>query len=329
MNERIKKTPITVEHHCLDLVYASTRLQQRGSFHQLMLSIEQHGQLVPVVIVAKAPQQWVLIDGYLRVKALRHLGKDTIIAEVWNCEISQALLALLAEHQSRPFEAIEEALLLRELQVQDGLSQGAIASAVGRERTWVCRRLALIEHMPEAMLQAVLKGTLSLWAAQRILVPVARATPAHAEKLLVYLLKNHASTRELQSFYEYYQRAHHQERAKMVNDPGLFFKAQKLIRVEKKSKNLRAGPEGKWQSMLSWVSTNLKQIIELTPQALYPHQESQERQQLLNVFYQAKLQFDLLTKKLEEIVDVNKGNTRSDSGIASERKRLSNHQPTS
>src|SRR5277367_5994078 len=149
MNNAIKKTLMTVEHHCLDLAYAPIRLQQQGTLNKLIHSIEQHGQLVPVVIVAKAHQQWVLIDGYLRLKALQRLGQDTIVAEIWDCDVLQALLALLTEHQSRPWEAIEEALLLKELQTQHCLSQRIIAKRVGRDKSWVGRRLSLIEHLPD------------------------------------------------------------------------------------------------------------------------------------------------------------------------------------
>jgi ParB family chromosome partitioning protein len=305
MNNAIKKTPMTVEHHCLDLAYAPIRLQQRGMLNKLKSSIEQHGQLVPVVVVAKAPQQWVLVDGYFRVKALKHLGKDTIAAEIWDCDIAQALLVLLRKDQSRRFGALEEALLLRELQTQHNLSQHIIAERLGRDQSWVSRRLALIEHMPDFILKPVINGALSLWASQRILAPMARAIPAHAEKLLAYLLKNHTSTREIQSFYAHYQQSHSQRRSKMVNEPGLFFKAQNLIRVEKGAKNLRNGPEGKWQAKLTLIASELKQSIELIPEALYPNQGLEERMRLLGIYHQAKSQFDLLTEKVGRIVGAN------------------------
>ena len=108
----------------------------------------------------------------------------------------------------------------------------------------------------------------------------------------------------------------------MVNGPGLFFKAKKLILIEKEAKNLRVGPEGKWQSMLSWIASNLKQIIALTPQVVYPHQELQDCERLLTVFYQAQAQFNLLTEKLKGIVDVNQRNTTNDFGVTPEREKL-------
>jgi len=305
MNKTIKKTPTTIEHHCLDLAYESMRVPVQRRLNQLMASIEHHGQLAPVIIVEKSPQKWVLLDGYIRVKALRRLGKDTILAEVWHCEISQGLFELLKKHQSRGWEAFEEALLLKELQTQHAFSQDVIAQKIGRDRTWVCRRLALIEHMPDFITQAILRGTLSVWAAQRVLTPVARATLAHAEKLLKYLEKNPASTRELQSFYEHYQKSHSQRRAKMVNEPGLFFKAQNLIRVENGAKNLRNGPEGRWQAKLRLIASELKQSIALISEALYPNQVLEERMRLLGIYHQAKTQFDLLTEKVERIVGVN------------------------
>ena len=57
----------------------------------------------------------MLIDGYRRVAALRRLGRDTASVEQWACDLTEALLGVLARTQDRPFASIEEALLLREL----------------------------------------------------------------------------------------------------------------------------------------------------------------------------------------------------------------------
>ena len=123
-------------------------LAQAGLLDRLAASIETHGQLMPVVVVPLPANQWVLMDGYLRLKALQRLGKDTVNVEVWACNPPQAILALLTGHQSRAWEAIEEALLLQELHTQHRLSQGTIANKIGRDKSWVCRRLSLLEQMP-------------------------------------------------------------------------------------------------------------------------------------------------------------------------------------
>lgn len=68
----------------------------------------------------------------------------------------------------------------------------------------------------------------------RILAPMARAIPEHAERLLTYSLKHSHSTREVHSFYDHYQKSTRQARAKMVEHPELFFKAERVLEARSK-----------------------------------------------------------------------------------------------
>ena len=166
--------------HRLDLRFACLRLQQPRMVDRLARSIEQSGQLVPVVAVAE-PQRWVLIDGYLRIEALHRLSRDTARVELWDCPLSQALLCVLVRAQGRPWEAIEEGAMVRELMTRFGLSQREVARQTGRDVSWVNRRLSLVQELPEALFIAICQGELSTWAATRILAPLARANNAHAQ----------------------------------------------------------------------------------------------------------------------------------------------------
>jgi ParB family chromosome partitioning protein len=119
----------------------------------------------------------VLIDGYRRIAALRRIGRDTASVDRWACDVTDALLGLLARTQNRPFASIEEALLIRELMQGLGLSQHDLARRCGRDVSWVNRRLQLLSGLPDAALTAVRDGRLSSWAANRVVVPLARANP--------------------------------------------------------------------------------------------------------------------------------------------------------
>ena len=155
--------------------------------------IERCGQIVPCVVVA-APQSQdgkgggvqalVLIDGYRRVGALRRLGRDTVGVEQWSCDLTTALLRVLARTRDRAFASIEEALLLRALVGEHGLSRHEVARRSGRDVSWVSRRLQLLLGLPDGALAAVRGGRLSSWAANRVIVPLARANAEHAERLL-------------------------------------------------------------------------------------------------------------------------------------------------
>jgi ParB family chromosome partitioning protein len=294
---------VTLEHHCLQLPYAPLRLQRHRLVNNLMTSLEEHGQLVPVVVVPSVNNQWILMDGYLRVNALRRLGKDTLAAEVWACDPAEALLTLLTEHQSRAWETIEEALLLQELYTQHGLSQSSIAARMGRDQSWISRRVSLLDGLTEPMRAEIISGKLSLWTATRILVPMARAIPAHAELLLQYLLKQPISTRMLDNFYQHYQRSNQQQRFKMVSDLDLFFKVQASLVKEKQAHQLQAGPEGRWCSQLRSVKHTLTSLIPLAAQVLTPVSDSPEYNEVLKVFNEAKTEFDILTHTIRRLTD--------------------------
>jgi ParB family chromosome partitioning protein len=324
----ITKTLMTTEHHCLQLPYASLRLHQRSMLDKLVLLLESQGQLVPVVAVPKEINQWVLIDGYLRVDALRRIGQDIVEVEVWDCDVTQALLMLLTEYQSRTWETLEEAMILHELHTQHGLSQNNLANKIGRDQSWVCRRLSLIAQLPDSILQAVIKGKLSLWSATRVMAPMARAIPSHAESLLQHALKQPLSTREFRYFYEHYQKSNHQQRSKMVNDPDLFFKAQKLLATEKKSRELQAGPEGKWISQLRLAHHALTSLIALAPNIFTSYQDSQEKAELIHIFNATQIQFDLLIKTVRSLTHAYKRYTTDDSQSAPKREQSSSDQPT-
>jgi len=119
--------------HRLDLRFASLRMRQPRLVERLAQSIEQNGQRVPLVAVTEQADRWVLIDGYLRLEALRRLGRDTAQVELWECPLAQALLIVLVRLQGRTWEAIEEGAVIRALITEFELSQRAVARQTGRD----------------------------------------------------------------------------------------------------------------------------------------------------------------------------------------------------
>ena len=148
-----------IDLHCLDLRYADARLVDARAVERLARSIEQCGQRVPCIVVPDA-DRLVVIDGYRRIAALRRLGRDTANVQQWICDLAQGLLNVLAQSKSRPFMAIEEALLLRERVNRLQLSQREVARRTGRDVSWVQRRLQLVVSMSDPLLDAVRSGGL-------------------------------------------------------------------------------------------------------------------------------------------------------------------------
>lgn len=240
---------LEVDLHRLQLRFAETRLKDRRAVEHLARSIEQCGQVVPCTVVPDGEDQgqlqsWVLIDGYRRVAALKRLGRDTAQIRVWRCAVSEGLLQGLANTHARLLDPIEEALLLQELVDGQGLTQLEIARRSGRDVSWVNRRLGLLTGMPQECLTAVREGTISCWAATRVLAPLARANAPHATTLLKSTVAESLSTRDLAQWYAWYQKATRAVRERMVENPGLFLKTLYAQEQELQLEDLRKGPEG-------------------------------------------------------------------------------------
>jgi len=291
---------LRIDLHALIPRFAPLRLHDPARLARLVASIEQKGQLMPVVAVPEADKtgHWVLIDGYRRREALQRLGADRIWVDVWARSVDEALLTSLARGPERAWEAIEEAALIAELSSRHSLQ--AIAQQLGRDVSWVSRRLSLIKALPEDLLDAVRKGRISLWAATRILAPLARANAEHARTLLAQLEQQPLSTRELGRLYEQYRQASKVQRRRLVENPALFLTALDSRAQATADKHLTAGPEGLWYQDLRVVGSLLERLLGQVPTLFGPTQVAAERERLQQAFAAAKTQFQRLEQALAE-----------------------------
>jgi len=291
---------LRLDLHALIPRFASLRLHDLARLGRLQASIERQGQLVPVVAVAEVDKEghWVLIDGYRRREALQRLGADRIWVDVWERSVDEALLAALARGPERAWEAIEEAALIAELSSRHSLQ--AIARELGRDVSWVSRRLSLIKALPEDLLDQVRTGRISLWAATRILAPLARANAAHARTLLTQLEQQPLSTRELGRLYERYRQASKVQRRRLVENPALFVQALDSRAQASADKRLAAGPEGAWYKDLRVVGSLLERLLGQVPTLFGPTQVAAERERLQQAFAAAKTQFQRLEQALAD-----------------------------
>ena len=254
---------MVLDLHQLDAPSVQTRVQRPEQVRRLMTSIDADGQRVPLVVVAEGPR-WVLVDGYQRWAARQRLGRDTAQVEVWQGPLGAALTPVLARHQGRAFEPIEQAWMLSAA-LAEGLSQRALAAALGKDASWVSRRLALLSPLSEPVQEAVRQGVLSSWAASRVFVPLARANPADAESLLAALHHAPLSTRELASWYAHYGQANRTARARMVAQPRLFLQALQAPEAPASD-----DPETQWLAELARLRRQLQRLARTLPPLLDP-----------------------------------------------------------
>jgi len=93
--------------------------------------------------------RYLVIDGYKRIAALQQLGRDTVEAVVWPMSEAEALLLDRSLRLSEQETALEQGWLLQELEQRFGYGLDELARRFDRSVSWVSRRLALVELLPE------------------------------------------------------------------------------------------------------------------------------------------------------------------------------------
>ena len=90
-----------------------------------------------------------MLDGFTRWEAAQQVrGMTTLLVRLIEVDDQRAKAAIYGLNQTgrRPYE-LEEAWLVQALVREDGLSQSEVAELLGRHKSWVCRRLALLEKL--------------------------------------------------------------------------------------------------------------------------------------------------------------------------------------
>jgi ParB-like chromosome segregation protein Spo0J len=150
--------------------FGGYRLSAPEAEPAMMASLRQFGQLSPVVCCLREETP-CLLDGYRRLQAARRMEEITSLdARFIETDDRQAKAAIYRLNQmGRRIHVLEEAWIISALVREDGLSQVEVADLLGRHKTWVCRRLALLEKLDPQTRQDLQLGLLSPSAARQLL----------------------------------------------------------------------------------------------------------------------------------------------------------------
>jgi ParB family chromosome partitioning protein len=298
--EEIQSPHQEIDVSSLALRYAHTRIARPKALNMIINSMDRYGQITPA-IVAQEGDLIILIDGYLRVEALKRLGRDTIIAEICHEGELKALFRLLSRSGERQWEAVEQAWIILDIKTRFEHSLSQVARSIGHDLSWVSRRVSLIEGLSEDILKAVCQGHVSTWAATRVLVPLARANPSHAEKLTAHLLDTPMSSRDLSAFLKHYESSNKQTRDRMISDPDLFVKAHKSRDDKNLAVALGQGPEGQWIKDFRIVASMLRRLAKIADTVIYPGQDEDDRIRLVRIFRDARSFMETIEEKIQKV----------------------------
>jgi ParB-like chromosome segregation protein Spo0J len=153
-------------------------------------SLSVHGQLTPVIAVERAGQLQI-VDGFKRRAAAEQMRWTELSVTVRSMDERGQWAAMLTLNRAPgALSVVEEALIVREL-CEAGLSQGEIGQLVGRHKSWVSRRLGLVERLHPDLLGWVRTGLMKAGTARRLI-----ALPAGNQLEMAAVISKHALSTE-------------------------------------------------------------------------------------------------------------------------------------
>jgi len=126
-------------------IYQPRREFDPEALQTLAASIEAQGILQPVVVRPISNHRYEILSGERRWRAAQLIGLDRVPVVVRDVADEDAIaIALIENIQREDLNPVEEAVGLKRLQEEFGLSQEQIAGAVGRSRSAVANSLRLL-----------------------------------------------------------------------------------------------------------------------------------------------------------------------------------------
>lgn len=214
-----------LELHQLDRRYEGLRARSARRERRLLSSLSEVGQQTPIVVV-RDDTQWVVVDGYKRVRAVHRLGQDVVRATEWAMSEAEALVLERTLRSGDADSAIEQGWLVRGLMQRFGLGLEELSRRFDRSVSWVSRRLGLVTELPPAVQEQVRLGAIGAHAAMKYLVPLARANASDCEALGQALGALRPTSRQVAELYVAYTGGNPTVRERVVQQPGLVLKAR-------------------------------------------------------------------------------------------------------
>jgi ParB family transcriptional regulator, chromosome partitioning protein len=155
------------------------RFQPRTIFNEekieeLSRTIHTHGIIQPIVLRENDQNQFEIIAGERRFRAVQKLGWETVPAIIKNMSDTEtASVALIENLQREELSPIEEAVAYGKLLELHNLTQEALAQRLGKGQSTVANKLRLLK-LPEEVQEAILAKQITERHA-RALIPLKKA----------------------------------------------------------------------------------------------------------------------------------------------------------
>jgi hypothetical protein len=196
--------------------YRRYRLADPEAEEAMAGSLRRWGQLSPVVACWRN-DQLELLDGFKRYVAARQVRELTSLSvrvlEVDEPTAKAAILGL--NRDQRPARELEEAWVVQGLVREDGMTQVEAAQLLGRHKSWVCRRLALLEKLSVAVKEDLRLGLVGPSLAREL----TRLPTGNQEALLALTRRETLTAQEVSGVIDLLQGASDEQAAFVLAKP--------------------------------------------------------------------------------------------------------------
>lgn len=193
MSKELETAYPDISPAAIDESYGRLRLVNPRGDANMVKSLKRFGQLTPVAVSSTGSGRYEMVDGFKRFRACRRLGLEYMRARVMGGHsrvIKTAIVQLNRKTDS--IRDIEEALIVQSLYREDQLDQVEIATLLGCDKSWVCRRIALVEKLSEEVVEHLKLGLITAAHGREL----SRLPRGNQNQTLECVLKHHLSSRE-------------------------------------------------------------------------------------------------------------------------------------
>jgi hypothetical protein len=215
-------------------------------------SLRRCGQLSPVVACRHA-QGLELLDGFKRYAAASQVADlATLSVRVLEVDERTAKAAILGLNRGqRATRELEEAWIVQALVREDGLTQVEAAQLLGQHKSWVCRRLALLERLSVAVKEDLRLGLVGPTLARQLV----RLPAGNQEAVLALTRRETLTAQEVSGVIDLLQGAGAEQAAFVLAKPREALRQAQGVPTALRDPRLsRAG---------NWLARHLTQALEV------------------------------------------------------------------
>lgn len=141
--------------------YQPRTIFDEEKINELAQTIRTHGMIQPIIVRKLENDQYELVAGERRWRAIQSLGWETISAIIRDMNDAEtASIALIENLQREELTVIEEATAYEQLLKIHSLTQEALAQRLGKSQSTIANKLRLLQ-LPEEIQQSLLNKVIS------------------------------------------------------------------------------------------------------------------------------------------------------------------------